>query len=154
DAGHVAAICRRVDGLPLALELVAARLRVLTPAELDARLDRLLPLLVGGTRDLPPRQRTMRAAVAWSEELLHPAERALFRRLAVFAGGWTLEAAEAVGAAGAAETHSVLDRLDALTEQALVTVAHGPGGARYGMLEPDRLYDLDQLQEAGGEPAV
>ena len=154
DAGHVAAICRRVDGLPLALELVAARLRVLTPAELDARLDRLLPLLVGGARDLPPRQRTMRAAVAWSEELLHPAERALFRRLAVFAGGWTLEAAEAVGAASAAETHSVLDRLDALTEQSLVTVAHGRDGTRYGMLEPVRQYALERLHEAGEEPAV
>ena len=92
----VAAICRRLDGLPLALELVAARTRTLTPAEILGRLDDPLALLVGGSRDLPERQQTMRAAIAWSEELLAPAEQTMLRRLAVFTGGWTLPAAEAV----------------------------------------------------------
>jgi predicted ATPase len=101
NAQAVAAICRRLDGLPLALELAAARVRMLTPADLLGRLDRRLPLLTGGARDAPARQRTLRDTLAWSHELLTPPQQTLFRRLALFAGGWSAEAAEAVcGAAG------------------------------------------------------
>ncbi len=154
DASAVASICRRLDGLPLALELVAARVRVLSPPEMLTRVDHLLPLLVGGARDLPERQRTMRAAIAWSEDLLDPAERTLFRRLAVFSGGCDLEAAEAVGAEGESDAATILDRLDALAAQSLVTVGHGRQGTRYGMLEPVRQFAMEQLSGAGEEDAT
>jgi predicted ATPase len=123
----VAEICRRLDGLPLALELAAARVRVLHPAALRARLERRLPLLTGGASDLPERQQTLRWTIAWSHELLSPQEQTLFRRLAVFAGGFTLDAAEAVASSpergeldlevidglGRLVDHSFLRRLDA-----------------------------------------
>ena len=114
----VAAICRRLDGLPLAIELAAARVKVLPPAALLARLEQRLPLLTGGGRDLPARQRTMRDAIAWSYDLLTPEEQALFRRLAVFAGGFTLEAAEAV--ADPDGELPVFDGIVALVEQSLL----------------------------------
>ena len=153
-AAAVGAIARRLDGLPLALELVAARTRLLEPEELLGRVDHLMPLLVGGARDLPERQRTMRAAIAWSEDLLTPRERELFRRLAVFAGGATLEAVAAVAGGDAGADADVLDLLDALAAQSLVTVRRGGDSTRFGMLEPIRQFALARLAEAGEEDDV
>ena len=122
NAAAVAQICRRLDGLPLAIELAAARVKLFPPGELLARLDRGLQLLAGGTRDLPERQQTLRDAVAWSYDLLNTAEQALFRRLAVFAGGCTLEAVEDVWASKADEQiqSSVLETLASLVDNSLV----------------------------------
>lgn len=150
NCAAVAAVCRRLDGLPLALELVAARVRVLSPTELLARLDQLLPLLVGGSRDLPERQQTMRAAINWSYELLDPAERALFRRLSVFVGGWVLDAAEAAPVWGEIAAEDVIELLSGLVEQSLVVAETGQEGAtRYRMLEPIRQFAAQRLDEAG-----
>ena len=146
NAAAVAAICWRLDGIPLALELAAAQTRLLGPTALLSRLDQALQ--TGGARDLPERQRTMRATLDWSHELLHEPERELFRRLSVFAGGFTLEAAEEVGAAGAVETEEVLVLLGRLLEQSLVSMRLGDDGPRYGMLEPVRQYALEKLEES------
>jgi non-specific serine/threonine protein kinase len=148
SAPAVVEICRRVDGLPLAIELAAARSRLLPPPVLLSRLERRLPLLTGGARDLPDRQQTLRATVAWSHQLLTPPEQALLRRLAVFPGGWTLEAAEAVG--GDERSLSILDCLASLVDKSLVTPAGGAGDdARFGMLETVREFALEQLEASG-----
>ncbi|MBA2468817.1 MAG: tetratricopeptide repeat protein, partial [Chloroflexia bacterium] len=110
---------------------------------------RLLPLLVGGSRDLPQRQQTMRGAITWSYELLNPAEQAIFRRLAAFAGGWTLEAAEVVAAWEEITVEQVIDLLSSLVEQSLVMVTREGHETRYGMLEPIRQYALERLEETG-----
>ncbi|HUG13861.1 MAG TPA: tetratricopeptide repeat protein [Thermomicrobiales bacterium] len=155
NCAAVAAVCRRLDGLPLALELVAARVRVLSPTELLARLDRLLPLLVGGSRDLPERQQTMRAAIDWSHELLAPSQQALFRRLSVFAGGWTLEAAEAVTAWGEIAAEDVIELLSGLVEQSLVVAeASTQGTTRYRMLEMIRQFAAGRVEDAGETMAL
>jgi predicted ATPase len=148
NAEAVAAICWRLAGLPLALELAAAKARFLDPKTLLSRLDRALSST--WARDLPERQRTMRATLNWSHDLLSEPERVLFRRLSVFAGGFTLEAAEAVGAAGSVGVEDVLDLLGTLVEQSLVRVEPGAGGdeGRYGMLEPVRQYALEKLKES------
>ena len=155
NAGVIAAICHRLAGLPLALELAAARLRILPPAELLVRLDRALPLLGDGARDLPARQRTMRDTITWSYDLLPPAERALFRQLAPFSGGWTLAAAEELRPAGdATDPVDLLLHLSALVEQSLVVPVPGAPGAvpRFRMLEPIRHYAEEALA-AHGEAA-
>jgi non-specific serine/threonine protein kinase len=156
NVAAVAEVCRRLDGLPLALELAAARTNVLTPEALLARLEPRLPLLTGGARDVPAHQQTLRAAIAWSHDLLSPEERILFRRLAVFAGGCTLEAAEAVVASpgGSARPPGVLDGVERLVDSSLLQrEAATAGDARFGMLETVREYALEQL-EASGEAGV
>ncbi len=150
NAGAVATICRRLAGLPLAIELAAAKTRFLDPAALLSRLDRALS--TRGARDLPERQRTMRATLDWSYGLLSETEKALFGRLSVFAGGFTLPAAEGVGAdeAGPFGAEDVLDLVGSLVEQSLLTVETNQGGeVRYGMLEPVRQYALERAEEAG-----
>ncbi|HET8631856.1 MAG TPA: AAA family ATPase, partial [Thermomicrobiales bacterium] len=150
NVATVAAICRRLDGLPLALELAAARLRVLGPAALLARLGDGLALLAGGARDLPARQRTLRDTLAWSHDLLAPAEQALFARLGVFVGGWTAAAAGAVCGAAADPPLSVLEGLDALVANSLLRLeAVVDGEPRFGMLETIRAYALERLEESG-----
>jgi predicted ATPase/Tfp pilus assembly protein PilF len=151
-APDIVAICRRLDGLPLAIELAAARVRVLAPAQLLTRLDQRLKVLTGGQRDLPARQQTLRAAIEWSHDLLAPAEQALFARLAVFSGGCTFEAAEAVcdSAGDLALDIDVLDGLDSLTLQSLLRMQDGTDGSpRFTMLETIREFGLERLEASG-----
>jgi predicted ATPase len=148
NAADIVAICQRLDGLPLAIELAAARIRLLPPHALLERLERSLPVLTGGPRDAPARQRTLRDAIAWSHDLLEGDEPILFRRLSVFSGGWTLEAAEAVvGDDGALD---VFTGITALADKSLVRplATTGPD-PRFGMLETIREFGLDQLTAAG-----
>ena len=149
NAAAVAAICWRLAGLPLALELAAANTRFMDPATLLTRLDRALS--TAWARDLPERQRTMRSALDWSHDLLAEAERILFRRLSVFSGGFTLDAAEQVCASEGVEAGEVPDLLGRLIEQSLVTATPDEDGSRYGMLEPVRQYALEKLEESGEE---
>jgi tetratricopeptide (TPR) repeat protein len=154
QAPAVAAICHRLDGLPLAIELAAAWVRLLSPVALRRRLERRLPLLMGGAHDVPEQQQTLRAAIEWSHDLLAPAEQRLFGRLAVFVGGWTLEAAEAVcGEAGRAE--EVLLGLATLVDTSLVDQQEEgvSGEVRFRLLELVREYALERL-EASGEAEV
>jgi predicted ATPase/DNA-binding CsgD family transcriptional regulator len=165
DIAAVAGICRRLDGLPLALELAAARLDILPPPALLERLGRTLPLLVDGPRDLPDRLRTMRDAIAWSHDLLEPEEQTIFRQLAVFAGGFTLDAAERVSGLGSrvsgTEPHlqppepDTLDGIAALAEAALLRVDTSSDPApRYAMLETVREFGVEQLADSGDEAEV
>ncbi|MGH2613828.1 MAG: ATP-binding protein [Thermomicrobiales bacterium] len=140
-----AAICHRLDGLPLAIELAAPRLKVLPPASLLVRLEQRLPLLTSGPRDAPVRQRTLRDAIAWSYELLAPHEQTLFRQLGAFVGGWSLEAAEAV-TEGRQAAPIVLDTLASLIDKSLVRLSDARPGPRYTMLETLREYALERLQ--------
>ena len=147
NAAAVAAICWRLEGLPLAIELAAARVRFLGPTALLSRLDRALE--ASGARDLPERQRTMRATLDWSHDLLSEPEKDLFARLSVFAGGFDLEAAETVGEDRRSDEGDVLLLLGRLVEQSLVLAEPGKvdGGLRYRMLEPVRQYALEKLEE-------
>jgi predicted ATPase/transcriptional regulator with XRE-family HTH domain len=166
NAAAVATICARLDGLPLALELAAARVKLLPPVAMVARLERRLEVLTGGARDAPARQRTLRDTLAWSYDLLPPSERRLFRRLAVFSGGWTLEAAEAVCGAPATDEErvpldgqpsavdSVLDGLAVLLDNNLVRTVAGPGSQpRFEMLETIGEYARERLACSGDEAA-
>lgn len=150
NAATIAEICHRLEGIPLAIELAAPRLKLLSPQALLARLERRLQVLIGGARDLPERQRTMRATIAWSYELLSPAEQALFRRLAVFAGGWTLEAAEQVCLEAGASKLDMLEGLSSLLDKSLLNQEHeSPGETRFRMLYVLREFGLEQLDAEG-----
>jgi predicted ATPase len=154
NAGAVAALCARLDGLPLAIELAAARVGVLGPAALLACMHQALGVLIRGPRDAPVRQQTLRATFAWSYDLLAPEERALFRRLGVFAGGCTLDAVEAICGGTAAIAPDALEGLAALVEASLLQGEEGAGAApRYRLLETAREFALEQL-EASGETAA
>jgi predicted ATPase/class 3 adenylate cyclase/Tfp pilus assembly protein PilF len=148
NADAVAEIVRRLDGLPLAIELAAARVRLFAPEAMLKRLETRLPLLTGGPRDLPERQRALRATIAWSYDLLTPGEQALFRRLAVFAGGMTLDAVAYVGRPEG--TIDALDGLERLVEHSLIqTTGDGESEPRFRMLETIREYGLERLAESG-----
>jgi predicted ATPase/DNA-binding NarL/FixJ family response regulator len=164
----VAEICRRLDGLPLAIELAAARSRLLPPKAMLTRLDRRLPILTGGPRDLPRRQQTLRDAIAWTYDLLTPGEQTLFRRLAVFGGGFTLEAAEAVAGGQTNDllppcppvplSVAVFDGIESLVDKHLVRVLEGGseegGEKRFGFLETIREFGLDRFAEDAEADAI
>jgi predicted ATPase/class 3 adenylate cyclase len=150
NAPAVAEICARLDGLPLAIELAAARIKLFSPEALLARLSAPLALLTGGARDLPTRQQTIRNTIAWSYNLLNNDEQTLFRRLGVFVGGFTLEAAEAVCNGDDDLLIEVVDRIAALVDKSLLRKVDGPDGAtRFMLLETIREYALERLAEAG-----
>ncbi|HZG69798.1 MAG TPA: tetratricopeptide repeat protein, partial [Herpetosiphonaceae bacterium] len=158
-APAVAAICHRLDGLPLAIELAAARIRLLSPQAMLQRLGNPLALLTGGARDLPERHQTLRATIDWSYNLLAPGEQRLLARLAVFMGGWTLEAVEAICGGTDAEPSDVLDGMEALVAQSLVRPQPQtfPGTAttpRVIMLETIREYALERLEASGEAPVL
>ncbi len=155
NAGAVAAICRRLDGLPLAIELAAARVPALSPPALLDRLDHALPLLTGGPRDQPPRLRSMRDAIAWSYALLPAEEQALFRRLAIFAGGFDLDAVTAIADADPCIPIDTLDGIASLLDKSLIRRLDDIDGApRYGLLATLCAYGLERLADAGEESSV
>jgi predicted ATPase/predicted Ser/Thr protein kinase len=150
NAASVVEICRRLDGLPLAIELAAARMKLLSPQAVADRLENRLQLLTGGARDLPSRHQTLRGTIDWSYELLDPAARKLLARAAVFVGGVTLEAVEDVCAAPDLEAGSIVDALSALVDENLLRQTEGSGGEpRFAMFETIREYALFRLIESG-----
>jgi non-specific serine/threonine protein kinase len=154
NAAAVLQVCQRLDGIPLALELAAARVRVLPGEQVAARLDDRFRLLTGGSRTALRRQQTLKALVDWSHDLLSGAERAVLRRLAVFSGGWTLDAAEAVCSGDGIEPTEILDVLTALVDKSLVQAEAHEGDERYRLLETIRQYAEDKLLDAGEAAAV
>ena len=154
NAPAVARLCQMLDGMPLAIELAAARVRVLSVEQISSRLEGSFALLTGGSRTALPRQRTLRAAIDWSYELLGEAEKVLLGRLSVFAGGFTLEAAEEVCSREGIECEEVLDLLTRLVDKSLVQVSEQGGEARYRLLETVRQYAREKLEDSGEEPAV
>ena len=154
NASAVGEICRRLDGMPLAIELAAARMRALSVEEIVASLHDRFRLLTGGSRTAVRRQQTLRASVDWSHALLTEPERVLFRRLASFMGGFDLDAAEAVGGGGDVERYQVLDQLTLLVDKSLVVAETSSGPTRYRFLETVRQYALEKLGESGEADAV
>ena len=154
NAPAVAQICHRLDGIPLAIELAAAKIRVLGVEQIARRLDDRFRLLTGGSRTALERHQTLRAAIDWSYNLLPTAEQVLFRRLSVFVGGWTLEAAESVCAAEALRSNEVLSVLEQLINKSLVSMEEAQAEPRYSMLETIRQYANEKLVEAGESDAL
>ena len=154
NAAAVVDICRRLDGLPLAIELAAARSRILSPRAILDRLQDPLTLLMSGAADLPERQRTIRATIQWSYDLLNPGEQQVFDRLSVFVGGWTLDAAEAL-LGHVAQPPAVLDGLESLAAKNLITsIEQQSGEMRFRMLETIREFGLERLAASGNLPTV
>ena len=155
NAPSIAQICIRLDGIPLAVELAAARVKMFTPEQVAARLDDRFRLLTGGSRTALPRQQTLRALIDWSYDLLPEAERRLLRRLSVFSDGWMFEAAEAVCGGEGIEQADVLDLLTHLADKSLVAVEQSnEEGARYRLLETIRQYARDKLLDSGESVAA
>lgn len=147
NAPAIAQICKELDGIPLAIELAAARVRMLAPAQIADRLGDRFHLLTDGTRTAVPRQQTLQASIDWSYELLSEGERTLLRRLSAFTGGWTLDAAEQVCGSEGIDHHAVLDLLTGLVDQSLVTTAEHDVEVRYGLLETVRQYATARLSD-------
>lgn len=154
NAPYVAEICRRLDGIPLAIELAAARVKVLSPQQLAQKLNERFRVLTGGNRRALPRQQTMRALVDWSYDLLSDDERTLFRKLGIFAGGFTLESASAVCSDGTIDEIAVLDLVSSLVDKSLVHAEPAGNGTRYRLLESMRQYARERLTELGEYAAV
>ncbi len=154
DAFLVSHLCRQLDGIPLAIELAAARVRSLSVAEICARLDNRFRLLTGGSRAALPRHQTLRALIDWSYDLLNTQEKLLLHRLSVFAGGWTLAAAEQVITGESIEDWEVVDLLTSLVDKSLVVYEEREGGPRYRLLETVRQYAQDRLVESGESDTV
>jgi len=154
NVAAVAGICRRLEGLPLAIELAAARVAVLSPEQIDARLGDRLGLLTRGGRTRPARQQTLRASIEWSYELCSPAERLLWARLSVFNGGCELDAAEGICADHRLAAGEVLDLLAALAGKSILIAAHRKGGVRYRLPETLREFGQERLQESGEYTAL
>jgi predicted ATPase/DNA-binding XRE family transcriptional regulator len=150
----VADICRRLDGIPLAIELAAARVKTLPPKQLARKLDERFRLLTGGDRSALPRHQTMRALMDWSHDLLSDDERMIFRRLSIFAGGFTLETAAAVCSEDAIDELGVLDLISSLVDKSLVQAEVAEGYARYRLLESTRQYAREKLSHAGEEETM
>jgi serine/threonine-protein kinase PknK len=154
NAAAVAQVCRRLDGIPLAIELAAARVKVLAPAQIAARLDDAFKLLTGGQRTLLPRQQTLRALIDWSWNLLDEEERRMLARISVFAGDFSLDAAEAVLPDDPAESDTVLDLLSGLVDKSLLLALERGGEMRYRVLETIRQYGAEKLQASGQTQAL
>ncbi len=149
NAAPIAEVCARLDGLPLAIELAASRVKFISPADMVARLQDRLSLLTGGAQDLPARQRTLRETIRWSFDLLDPTEQRLFARLSVFVGGWTLRAAETVANPDAELGIDTLDGMGALVDNSLVRIEPGRGEVRFDMLETIREFGTQTLAVNG-----
>ena len=149
NAPAIAQVCHRLDGIPLAIELAAARVKVLAVEQIAARLDDRFRLLTSGSRTALPRQQTLRAAMDWSYDLLSEQERTVLRRLSVFAGGWTLEAAEAICSGGRVNADDTIDLLTSLVDKSLVLTDVRRDAARYRLLESVRHYSRDRLLDSG-----
>ena len=154
NAATLVSICHRLDGIPLAIELAAARVRSLSVEEINRRLDHRFRLLTGGSRTALPRQQTLRSLIDWSYDLLHDSEKLLLQRLSVFAGGWTLEAAERICAGDDVEDGEVLDLLTSLIDKSLVAIERSDARFRYRLLETVRQYARERLVESGGAEAI
>jgi tetratricopeptide (TPR) repeat protein len=155
NAHTISEICQRLDGLPLAIELAAARVKLLSPESILRRLENRLKLLTGGPRDLPARQQTVRGTISWSYYLLNKEEQSLLNRLAVFTGGFTLEAAEAMCGVGSDVEMEVLDGVSSLVDKSLLVQKDQPdGNSRFRMLEIVKEYSLERLEESGEAEAV